>query len=270
MSLPDWAPDGVDTTVPNAARVYDYALGGYHNFAVDREFAEQAMKAWPGIGRVAYANRAYLGRAVEWLVDAGVRQFLDIGSGIPTLGNVHEVAQALTPEARVMYVDIDEVAVTHSQAILAGNTRAAAVQGDLRRPQGILADPRVQELLDFGQPVAVLLVAVLHFVADEDDPAGIVRELSDALVGGSYVAVSHFTRTTGLDQEQDQVTKLYDQTPTSVRARTPQQVATILGGLELVEPGVVPATAWHPDPEEEREPEQAAVLAAMGYKPARS
>ncbi|GGM49893.1 SAM-dependent methyltransferase [Dactylosporangium sucinum] len=265
MSLPDWAPAGVDTTVPNAARVYDYALGGYHNFAVDREFAERAMQAWPGIGRVAYANRAYLGRAVEWLVDAGVRQFLDIGSGIPTLGNVHEVAQALAPDARVMYVDIDEVAVMHSEAILAGNPRAAAVQGDLRKPQEILANPRVQELLDLGQPVAVLLVAVLHFIADEDDPAGIVRELGDALVGGSYVAVSHFTRTTGLDSEQDRVTKLYDQTPTSVRARTPEQVAEILGGLELIGPGVVPATAWHPDPEVD-EPEQPAVLAAVGRK----
>jgi hypothetical protein len=257
----------VDTSVPNAARVYDYALGGYHNFAVDREFADQAIAAWPGISRVAYANRAYLGRVTEWLVDAGVRQFLDIGSGIPTLGNVHEVAQAIAPDARVMYVDIDEVAVMHSEAILAGNPRTGAVQGDLRRPQEILANPRVQELLDFGQPVAVLLVAVLHFIADEDDPAGIVRELGDALVGGSYVAVSHFTRTSGLDNEQDKVTKLYDRTPTSVRARTPEQVAAILDGFELVEPGVVAATAWHPDPEEQRQPEQAAVLAAVGRKP---
>jgi len=266
VSLPDWAPDGVDTSVPNSARVYDYALGGYHNFAVDREFADQAVAAWPGIIRVAYANRAYLGRVTEWLVDAGIRQFLDIGSGIPTLGNVHEVAQAIAPETRVMYVDIDEVAVMHSEAILAGNPRAGAVQGDLRKPQQILADPKVQELLDFGQPIAVLLVSVLHFIADEDDPAALVRELGEAMVGGSYLAVSHFTRTTGLNHEQDNVTRLYDRTPTSVRARTPEQVAEIMSGFELVEPGIVAATAWHPDPEEQTAPEQAAVLAAVGRK----
>ena len=169
---PDWVPEGLDVTVPNAARVYDCALGGYHNFAVDREFKDLAEKAWPGITQLAHANRAYLGRVVQWLVDSGIRQFLDIGSGIPTLGNVHEVAQEIAPESRVVYVDIDPVAVSHSRAILTGNPYADAIQGDLRRPEEILYHPRVLELLDFSQPVAVLMIAVLHFISDDADPSG--------------------------------------------------------------------------------------------------
>ncbi|MER7280073.1 SAM-dependent methyltransferase [Dactylosporangium sp. NPDC000244] len=267
MSLPEWAPDGVDVTVPNAARVYDYGLGGYHNFAVDREFAEQLISAWPGILQVAHTNRAYLGRVVRWLAAQGVRQFLDIGSGIPTRGNVHEVVQAIDPDARVVYVDVDDVAVSHGQAILAGNRYAAAIGGDLRHPAGILGHERVRALIDFDRPVAVLLVAVLHFLGDEDDPPKLVRELTEALVPGSYVAVSHFTAVDDLGHEHEQVTKLYDRTPTSVRTRNPKQVAGILAGLELVEPGVVPITSWHPDPEEPAEHEQRSVLGAVGRKP---
>jgi SAM-dependent methyltransferase len=261
-ALPDWAPTGVDMTVPNAARVYDYGLGGYHNFAVDREFADQLIAAWPGITHVAHTNRAYLGRVVRHLSDLGIRQFLDIGSGIPTVGNVHEVA----PAARVAYVDIDEVAVSHGQAILAGHPLATAVRGDLRRPASILADDRVRALIDFSEPVAVLLVAVLHFVADEDDPAAIVRELAGALAPGSYVAVSHFTAAADLGTEHDQVTRLYDRTPTSVRTRTPAQVAALLSGLELVPPGIVPITRWHPDPSLPPEDEQRSVLGAVARR----
>ncbi|WP_432824404.1 SAM-dependent methyltransferase [Dactylosporangium sp. CA-092794] len=268
MTLPDWAPMGVDVSKPNAARVYDYGLGGYHNFAVDREFAEQLIAAWPGILQVAHTNRSYLGRVVRWLAGQGVRQFLDIGSGIPTRGNVHEVAQAADPEATVVYVDIDDVAVSHGQAILAGNQHAAALHGDLRHPADILADERVRALIDFDRPVAVLLVAVLHFLSDEDDPAGIVRGLAGALAPGSFVAVSHFTAAEEVAGAQAEVTKLYDRTPTSVRTRTRAQVEAILGDLRIVEPGIVPVTAWHPDPDEPAEPEQLSVLGAVASKPA--
>ncbi|WP_433065408.1 SAM-dependent methyltransferase [Dactylosporangium sp. CS-033363] len=267
MSLPEWAPDGVDVTVPNAARVYDYGLGGYHNFAVDREFAEQLISAWPGILQVAHTNRAFLGRVVRRLAAQGVRQFLDIGSGIPTRGNVHEVVQAIDPEARVVYVDIDDVAVSHGQAILAGNAHAAAIGGDLRTPARIIGHERVRALLDFEQPVAVLLVAVLHFLSDEDDPPALVRELTAALAPGSFVAVSHFTAVEDLGQEHEQVTKLYGRTPTTVRTRTPEQVAAILAGLDLIEPGIVPITSWHPDPDDPAENEQRSVLGAVAKKP---
>jgi hypothetical protein len=265
VGLPEWVPDGVDITTPNAARVYDYTLGGFHNFQVDREFAEAAQKAWPGIFQLAHANRAYLGRAVQWLTDQGVRQFLDIGSGIPTLGNVHEVAQATAADARVVYVDIDPVAVAHSRHILAGNPRAGAISGDLRRPDEILSHPEVLGLIDFSEPVALLLMAVLHFVSDEDSPAQMIKRFDEATVSGSYVALSHGIPADVKADEQARVRTLYQRTPTSVHLRTPEQVAGLLDGWEVVAPGLVPITAWHPDPEDDEAP-QPAVLAAVARK----
>ncbi|HTJ34880.1 MAG TPA: SAM-dependent methyltransferase [Dactylosporangium sp.] len=267
MGLPEWVPDGVDITTPNAARVYDYTLGGFHNFQVDREFAEAAQRAWPGIFQLAHANRAYLGRAVQWLADQGVRQFLDIGSGIPTLGNVHEVAQATVPGARVMYVDIDPVAVAHSRHILAGNPHASAISGDLRRPDEILSHPEVLALLDFSEPVALLLMAVLHFVSDEDSPGDMIKRFDEATVSGSYVALSHGIPAEVQADAQDQVRTLYQRTPTSVHLRTPDQVSALVDGWSLVPPGLVPITGWRPDPEDDEAP-QPAVLAAVARKDA--
>src|SRR5947209_6612941 len=160
MERPSWAPEGIDLDRPNAARMYDYALGGSHNFAVDREMVEQVEKIMPGSSLIAHVNRAFLQRAVRLCLDAGIRQFLDIGSGIPTVGSVHEVAQAVDPRARVAYVDVDPVAVAHSRAILVDNPYATAVPGDVRHPAEVLADSEVTALLDLGQPVAVLLIAV--------------------------------------------------------------------------------------------------------------
>jgi SAM-dependent methyltransferase len=267
VERPDWAPDGVDTTVPNAARVYDYALGGHHNFVVDREFWRQAEAAFPGARLVAHANRAFLGRAVRWLVNAGVRQFLDIGSGIPTLGNVHEVAQAADPHARVMYVDVDPVAVEQSRAMLARNPRAGVIEADLRRPEEILYHPDVLELLDFAEPVAVLLIAVLHFIPDSDNPANIIGRIGDALVSGSYVAVSHLGPDPSPERRhaQEVARKLYERTPTPVHVRSREQVRDLLAGFDLVEPGVVMATEWHPDPEADEQPQPVA-LAALARK----
>jgi hypothetical protein len=264
MELPDWVPEGLDVNVPNAARMYDYALGGYHNFAIDREFVDKAESVMPGVKLLGHTNRAFLGRAVQWLARAGIRQFLDIGSGIPTLGNVHEVAQEAAPDARVVYVDIDPVAVEHSRAILAGNSRAAAIEGDLRRPNEILYHPDVVELLDFAQPVAVLMIAVLHFVSDDDNPAGIVSEIREALVSGSYLAMSHGTP---VHDESQTIQNMYRQTTTPLYLRTADQVATLMAGLQIVEPGVVPVTDWHPDPAEAGVSVHPGVLAAVARKP---
>ncbi|MCW2638041.1 MAG: hypothetical protein JWP76_347 [Dactylosporangium sp.] len=267
MELPSWVPDGVDVTVPNAARAYDYFLGGYHNFAVDREFVARVEAVMPGFSRAASANRAFLGRSVRWLVDAGVRQFLDIGSGIPTLGNVHEVAQESAPDARVVYVDLDPVAVAHGQAILSNNPGALSIEADLRRPAEILYHPQVLDLLDFSQPVAVLLMAVLHFVSDDDDPAGVIAQLRDGLVSGSYIAISHVTESSH-KQEIEEIRRLYEHTPTPGQPRTPKQVEALLAGLEIVEPGVVEVAHWHPDPGgTDDSPGAALMLGAVGRKP---
>ncbi|OLB75879.1 MAG: hypothetical protein AUI14_20190, partial [Actinobacteria bacterium 13_2_20CM_2_71_6] len=205
MTRPDWAPQEIDINVPSAARMYDYYLGGAHNFAADRELAEQALRAMPDGRFLARTNRAFLRRAVRFLARAGIRQFLDIGSGIPTAGNVHEVAKQVTPDARVAYVDIDPVAVSHAQALLAADPRTGALRGDLRRPDRILADPALGAIVDLDQPVAVLLLAVCHFVPDSDDPAGIIAQLRAALAPGSHLVISHGTDEGRSTEELEQV-----------------------------------------------------------------
>jgi S-adenosyl methyltransferase len=267
VKLPDWVPEGVEVDVPNAARMYDYTLGGYHNFIVDREYIERAIRAMPGIVAVAHANRAFVGRSVRWLVDAGIRQFLDIGSGIPTLGNVHEVAQAAAPDSRVVYVDIDPVAVAHSQALLAGNDLAGVIQADLRHPSDILTHPDVLALLDFSQPVAVLLNAVMHFLPESDDPPGIVARIGAALVAGSYVVMTHGRETPDTAREQGEVAELYESTPTSFHLRDEHYLGRMFDGFELVEPGITAVSLWQPDPDDGDDPPQDTMLAVVGRKP---
>jgi SAM-dependent methyltransferase len=265
--LPDWVPDGVDVTVPNPARIYDYALGGCHNFAVDREFMERAERVVPGAMRSAQANRAFLGRAVRWLIGAGIRQFLDIGSGIPTLGNVHEIAEWSAPDVRVMYVDIDPVAVAHTRAILVGNPRVGVLRADLRYPVDIIDHPDVRHLLDFRAPVAVIMASVLHFISDLDDPFMIVAQLRDAVVPGSYIALSHGTPTVERAAGYETLQKMTKETPTSFHPRGPGQIAQLFKGLELVEPGLVPVTDWRPDPDGDADIRVPQLLAAVGRKP---
>jgi trans-aconitate methyltransferase len=266
LEVLSWVPDGVDVTVPNVARAYDYYLGGYHNFAVDREFVARVEAAMPGFSYAAHANRAFLGRAVRWLVDAGIRQFLDIGSGIPTLGNVHEVAQQAAPDARVVYVDIDPVAVAHGRAILADNPYATSIEADLRRPAEILGHPEVLQLLDFSQPTAVLLMAVLHFVPDSDDLGGIVARLRDGLAPDSCLAISHITASTH-SRQIEEVRRLYQHTLTPGLPRTPRQIKKLLAGLDLVEPGLVQVDDWLPDVERAtRHPQAEVMLGAVGRK----
>jgi SAM-dependent methyltransferase len=267
-ALPYWAPEGIDITVPSVARAYDYLLGGCHNFAVDRDYVEQLERIFPGTRPAGYAHRAFLGRVVRWLVDAGIRQFLDIGSGIPTIGNVHEIAQNAAPESRVVYVDIDPVAVAHARALLAENPRACALQGDLRRPMDIVDHPEVTGLLDFSRPIAVLLMAVVHFVSDADDPFTIISQLRDAAVPGSYIALSHISSMPQPDEEfsgaLEVVRQLGQQTSTPGYYRTHEQVAHLLSGLELVEPGIVTIDNWHPDPSEGFHKPWPGLLAAVG------
>jgi hypothetical protein len=225
VERPAWAPAELDLDRPNAARMYDYYLGGSHNFAVDRELAGKVLEAWPDMPRAAQANRAFLRRAVRFLADQGVRQFLDIGSGIPTVGNVHEVAQAAAPDARVVYVDTDPVAVAHSRAILAGDQQTAVVEADGRDPAAVLAHPDVTGLLDLSRPVGLLMVALLHFVLDEGNSHG----STDTAPGVATME------------------KLYERTATPIQMRSRSELETLLGDVDLVEPGVEFLPAWRPD-----------------------
>ncbi|MGY2062369.1 SAM-dependent methyltransferase, partial [Nocardia gipuzkoensis] len=190
MTRPSWAPEGIDLDRPSASRVYDYFVGGMHNFEIDRTLARQIEAFTPNVAETMRANRDLLRRCVRFLVDAGIDQFLDLGSGIPTVGNVHEVAQARNPAARVIYADIDPVAVAHSRAILDGNPDAMVVQADVAAPEAILSDPQVRDLLDFDRPIAVLLLGVLHFVPEEAEPGKCVARLQEAVAPGSYLAIT--------------------------------------------------------------------------------
>jgi SAM-dependent methyltransferase len=250
MERPSWAPEGIDLDRPNAARMYDYALGGSHNFAVDREMVEKVEAMMPGSSLIAHANRGFLRRAVRYCGDAGIRQFLDIGSGIPTVGSVHEVAQKVAPGTRVVYVDIDPVAVAHGQAILRDDPLATAIAGDVRRPEEILADPRLAKLLDFDQPVAVLLIAVLHFIPGADDPAGIVARLRERLAPGSYLVISHGTREE-LPDDADTAEQLYRSTSNPLSLRSRDEIERFFTGFELVDPGLTWVTSWRPRPEDD-------------------
>ncbi|SNX65514.1 S-adenosyl methyltransferase [Streptomyces sp. TLI_55] len=251
MERPAWAPRSIDISVPSVSRIYDYYLGGSHNFEVDREAARKAMEFMPGLPKIMQANRAFMRRAVRFAAEQGISQFLDVGSGIPTFGNVHEVAQAARPDAHVVYVDHDPVAVAHSQAVLAGNERAGVVAADLRKPQEILASPEVQQLIDLNRPVALLLVAILHFVEDEDDPYGAVAELRDALAPGSLLVLTHASYE-GIPLPAERAGGAVDvykdiRNPLIMRSR--EQIARFFEGYDMVEPGLVPMPHWRPETE---------------------
>jgi SAM-dependent methyltransferase len=246
VQRPSWAPSEVDLERPSAARVYDYYLGGLHNFAADRQMAARAVADWPELPRIMQANRAFLRRAVRFLAAQGIDQFLDIGSGIPTVGNVHEVAQAADPGARVVYVDTDPVAVAHSRALLADNPRTGVVEADFVDVDAVLDDPVTRGLLDLDRPGAVLVVALLHFVGDERDPAGALGRYRDAMAPGSYLVVSHASAD-GAPQRAPDHQALYRRTATPMTMRSHEQVTALLDGFSLVDPGVVFLPLWRPD-----------------------
>ena len=248
MTRPEWAPEEIDISVPNAARMYDYSLGGFHNFAVDREMVERVVAMAPNARQIGLANRAFLGRAVRRLVADGVRQFLDVGSGIPTLASVHEVAQQFDPAARVMYVDIDPVAVAHGRAILAGNPNADVMLGDVRKPDDIVRHPEVSGLIDFTEPVAVLLFRRPALRPGRRRPG---RDRAPVPCGGHarhYIALSHGSPPPQREEDADAVSSVYQRTSTPLHLRSATEIGGLLDGLEIVEPGVVPVTDWHPEP----------------------
>ncbi|GIF49293.1 S-adenosyl methyltransferase [Asanoa ferruginea] len=260
-----WAPAEIDRDKPNAARIYDFYLGGAHNFAADRSLAEQAIADWPELPAIMRANRSFLRRAVRFMVQCGVRQFLDLGSGLPTAGNVPTVAQEVDPSCRVVCVDKDPVAVVHSRALLEDNPLANAVQADLRDTATVLAAATLEGGLDLTQPVGLLLVAVLHFVPDTDDPAGIVAAYRDAIAPGSLLAVNHATADA---QPRKAAThrQLYQRTATPMTMRTRAQVTALFAGFELLPPGVVDMTHWQADPDTDQSISLAG-YAAVGLKP---
>ncbi|MFJ2442858.1 MULTISPECIES: SAM-dependent methyltransferase [unclassified Streptomyces] len=267
MERPAWAPQGIDISVPSVSRIYDYYLGGSHNFEVDREAARRAMGFMPGLPKIMKANRAFMRRAVEFALTQGITQFLDIGSGIPTFGNVHEVAQAGSPGAKVLYVDHDPVAVAHSRSVLEGNRNAAVLNGDLRKPRTILDSPETLELLDLERPVALLLVFVLHFLEDADEPYRAVAELRDALAPGSLLILTHASYD-GVPLPKERTgaaVAVYEDIRNPLVMRTREETARFFEGFTMVEPGLVSMPLWRPDcPAEEEDPYAFSGFAGVG------
>jgi hypothetical protein len=262
-----WVPADVDLERPNAARVYDYYLGGAHNFVVDREFAHQQKLRLSDVDHVALMNRRFLQRAVRELSAAGVSQFLDLGSGIPTVGNVHEIAQRANPQARVVYEDNEAVAVAQSQLLLEDNEFAGIVAADIREPQVVLGNEVTQRLLDFSKPIGVIMCTILHFVPDSSEPETIVAQYRDALAAGSYLAISHGTTDNRPDLQA--FGDAYKQTANPVTLRPKARIQKFFTGFELIEPGLVFTPQWRPEHPSEvgDEPEKAGVYAGAGRKP---
>lgn len=262
---PDWAPDTIDIERPSVARMYDYYLGGSHNFAADRAAAGAMMAAVPEAPLMAQANRAFMRRAVHVLAEAGVRQFLDIGSGIPTVGNVHEIAQRVAPDSRVVYVDVDPVAVAHSREILSGNDQVAVLREDLRRPERILAHPDLRALLDLTQPVALMIVAVMHFVSDDDRPTEILRTLREALAPGSYLVLSQASDVGQYGDAGEDARRVYRTTDNPLYLRNQQELASFFDGFALIEPGLVWVPQWRPEiPEHAEDAARSGFLGGVG------
>jgi hypothetical protein len=245
-SCPEGLPPSVDMSKPNAARIYDYLLGGSHNFAADRVAADALMAQSQGTTLPARINRSFLRRAVRFMLNQGIDQFLDLGSGIPTVGNVHQIAQAANPDARVVYVDNEPVAVAHSRQILAGDPNSGMVDADLRDTDAVLNHPDTLALLDFSRPVGVLLVAVFHFMRDTDDPDGVIAGYRAAVPADSYVGLSHFTAD-GLGERLRQGADEYSRSVTSLVSRSRADIAVLMTGLDVVEPGIVWTSQWRPD-----------------------
>jgi SAM-dependent methyltransferase len=241
----------VDPSRPSPARIYDFWLGGSQNFAADREVGRRAAEAMPTLTAAIRANRAFLGRVVRHLVGPlGIDQFLDLGSGVPTVGNVHEVALAVNPAAKVVYVDIDQIAIAHARHLLADIPGVEAILADLRKPRSVLAHPLLQQTLDMSRPVAVLMNAVLHFIPDEEQPGQIVSGYLGAVVPGSYFAISHAAPDLTHPGEQ---TAMLDDYQRSTRVpfinREPERVAGWVDGLEIEPPGLVTVDQWRPEPD---------------------
>jgi len=242
-------PSGIDTTKPNVARIYDFLLGGKDNFAADRAAAQELISMIPDVAAMVRDNRTFLARMVRYLTaEAGIRQFLDLGAGLPAMSNVHEVAQRIAPETRVVYVDHDPVVWSHGQALLAHAAGVAMVLGDLSQPAGVLRHPDVLRLLDFTRPVAVLCTATLHFVSDEENPHQAIAEYRDHLAPGSYLVITHGSLEENIGADGRKATSVYSQASARLHVRTIPEIQRFFDGFELVDPGLVWLPEWRPDP----------------------
>ena len=240
-------PPGVNLDQPSVARVYDYMLGGYHNFEIDRQTAEKFAAVFPDFGLTARVNRAFLRRAATFLALQGIDQFLDLGSGIPTVGNVHEIVRQYQPEARTVYVDIEQVAIAHAEMLLADDPGTIAILADVRHPGDILDHPRVRSLIDFTRPVGLMAVALLHYVLDDDEAERVIDTFKDALPSGSYCAIGVWTYDDAprdIMEKYAQMTRVLT-TPGAPRSR--EKVMRYFNGLDLLEPGLVHGPQWRPD-----------------------
>jgi hypothetical protein len=267
----DFYPREIDTTKPSASRVYDLYLGGTHNYPVDRAFVEQAVQICPFVPDMARHNRGFLRRAVQFALENGIRQFVDVGSGVPTVGNVHEVAHMIAPETRVVYVDNDTEAVVTAQEMLKDSTVATAIPADIRHPDIILDHPDTARLIDFEKPVGLLMMAVFHFVSPTDGPHALLRSYLDRLAPGSYVALSHISVDDATPVARDQLQNLereYGSTSNPAYLRTRDEFTRLFDGLEIVEPGVVYASDWrNVQPVDPHDPARPCFYGAVGRKP---
>ena len=263
-------PIGVDGNIPSIARMYDYYLGGKDNFAADRAAADHLLETAPEIVAIARENRAFLGRVVRYLArEAGISQFLDIGTGLPTRDNVHQVAQRESPDSQVVYVDNDAVVLAHARALLATDPRTVVVGADLLEPETILADPDVRAHLDFGRPIALLLVAILHFVSDDDRPYEVVARLRDAMPPGSHLALSHVVyehHPEAIDRAEEVYRGFLHRTGHA--RRTSDDVRRFFGDWELADPGLTYVSGWRPKgPRRSTAPERLWIVGGVARKP---
>ena len=263
----DREPPKVDTSIAHIARVYDYWLGGKNHFAADREAGDEAVRAYPDMHMSVRQNRAFLKRAVRYLAGAGIRQFLDVGTGLPSADNTHEVAQAVAPDSRVVYVDNDPIVLAHARALLSSSPEGATgfLDADVRDTATIMAE--AGKLLDFGKPVAVMLIALLHLIPEEDDPYQLAADLMAAVPSGSYLVVSHVAsdlqrQSPGVNAAAARLSQVMFQ---RVTARSQEQVLKLFAGLEILEPGIVPVQDWQPDSIQEGI--RSAMRGGIGRKP---
>ncbi|WP_046563255.1 SAM-dependent methyltransferase [Micromonospora sp. HK10] len=271
-AVPEQPSSRIDPSVPHAARRYDYWLGGKDNFAADRKSGDAIAAVYPAIRTTVIENRRFMHRATRYLAgSAGIRQFLDIGTGIPTSPNLHEVAQGVAPESRVVYVDNDPIVLAHARALLTSSPAGATayVDADLRDPERILAHPTVRSTIDFDRPIGLTMVAILHFLTEADDPYAITRRLVDALPSGSYVVISHATTDLVPREIATAAAPATTSSMIDMAFRDRDEFGAFFTGLELVEPGIAPITEWHPEePADQRVPAaQASMYAAVARKP---
>jgi hypothetical protein len=244
MTGPAVPPADIDQSLPNAARMYNWLLGGEENYQADRQAAKKLLRAVPEARQAAVENRAFLKRVVRWLAGQGITQYIDIGSGLPAADPVHEVAREMTPAARVAYVDHDEVVVARARALLAGAPGLAAVRADLRSPRDLLTRPEIREVIDLSRPVAVLLIAVAHFLADDDGPGEVIEAITQRIAPGSYVAVSHVTADDITAGAEKAARAACAGASVPVQPRSRAEVTRLLAGLELVPPGITDVREW--------------------------